>query len=294
MILVWGYDFNGKPIPNKEGDGFGIFKSDYEGLKNEFADDWLEDSNTWPVAPVDLRFDRKRGVWTIPSAFRLYQIEVTGSGGFSSNSTDTCEVIKYKQDLLNDDGSPINTPEIQVENWTNTHIASGTKALAYYDTAECKYWIIPPPSGASGTLKIGTTGCNDAPCVNTRTCIPCTDTTGCLIFSGGLAGSWRNDIGGDLVVTGPTIRASGSEGLQAPHHFDSLVVGSGMSLLVETCSGIISASGSGSCISGITTGIPFVQDVCCSGSTFITIKREMAFHNGCLTGVTESGSCPTC
>ena len=64
MIHGWGYDLDGKPIPNKidteAAASGGTFQS--VGLKDKFLDYHLRMPHTWPVAPVDLRFDRSRGV----------------------------------------------------------------------------------------------------------------------------------------------------------------------------------------------------------------------------------------
>jgi hypothetical protein len=32
---------------------------------------WLQNPKTWPVGPIDLRFDRERGVWTCPSPNKI-------------------------------------------------------------------------------------------------------------------------------------------------------------------------------------------------------------------------------
>ena len=69
LISGWGYDLKGKPIPNKADDPddakTGVFTE--EDLECKFMDNWMRRCDTWPVAPVDLRLDRKRGVWTSPT-----------------------------------------------------------------------------------------------------------------------------------------------------------------------------------------------------------------------------------
>lgn len=66
VLQGWGYDTNGKPIPNKydvpKKAESGKFQKD--GLADAFMEDWLANPKTWPVGPVDLRWDRERGVWT--------------------------------------------------------------------------------------------------------------------------------------------------------------------------------------------------------------------------------------
>lgn len=87
IIQAWGYDIYGKPVPNIADTGalYGDFTSSMTGLTDFFATGWLQNSNLWPVAPVDLRLDRKRGVWvTHTEPFILTQIQNTisyeGSG----------------------------------------------------------------------------------------------------------------------------------------------------------------------------------------------------------------------
>ena len=81
VVHGWGYDIAGKPVPNEFELGTGLggvaqsgningnFKQNYIGLSDQFYNGFLQDDNQWPVAPVDLRYDRKWGVWTVPPAF---------------------------------------------------------------------------------------------------------------------------------------------------------------------------------------------------------------------------------
>ena len=88
VVQGWGYDLMGKPIPNARedvpytppgggsatsGSAFsGNHRTDYNMLSDQFYPNWLGQPETWPTAPVDLRYDRRRGVWTVPNDFRLY------------------------------------------------------------------------------------------------------------------------------------------------------------------------------------------------------------------------------
>ena len=264
----WGYDLHGKPIPNVADTGAcsGIFES--SGLQDKFKENWLSDACDWPVAPLDLRFDRKRGVWTSPPAFRLYQVENSGQP-IATGSSGPVQVIKHKTDLYDAEGNLISDPIVEAENWTKCCIPSGTKGLAYYDTADCKYWMIPEPIvRASGS---GTCGRDSVPeesvcgfifgtglklnienhtgVVNSNIKI---SSTGCglsgieptpfehLVFSTGLTVGEATGVVGSgcsYTITGPKI---GSTGCQRdvqdnplgifPTTFDSLIFASGLTL----------------------------------------------------------------
>lgn len=68
VLHSWGYDTDGMPIPN-ENDILsdikaGVFTKD---VTPRFFQNWLQKPTSWPVGPIDLRFDKKRGVWVTPS-----------------------------------------------------------------------------------------------------------------------------------------------------------------------------------------------------------------------------------
>ena len=59
VVSGWGYDINGKPVPN----------SNPDDPTDNFLSGWLQLSSQWKTGPIDLRWDDDRKVW------------VTGSGG---------------------------------------------------------------------------------------------------------------------------------------------------------------------------------------------------------------------
>jgi hypothetical protein len=73
MLHSWGYDLEDKPIPN---DG---------GNSNNFSSNWLQKPRAWPVAPIDLRFDASRGVWTTEPTIRM----ATFTGSWPKNTSKT-------------------------------------------------------------------------------------------------------------------------------------------------------------------------------------------------------------
>ena len=91
LINGWGYDLEGKPIPNSADTKalMSVGKFTDKNLTNSFPSGWLREPETWPVAPLDLRFDRVRGVWTTPPAHRVLfgeigQAMAGGHGGWNS------------------------------------------------------------------------------------------------------------------------------------------------------------------------------------------------------------------
>ena len=156
------------------------------------------------------------------------------------------------------DGELIDNPLVEVENWTKSTVASGDKALAYYDTADCKYWIIPAGSGTgSGQFSVGSSGCG-----NDR---PCEPTSSCLIFNSGLELEYREVTGTGGSVTssyfnvyGPKILGGGGDcsptgsGGEATDvipetPFESLAFGSGLRLQAHA----VDASGNETWTDGI-------------------------------------------
>jgi hypothetical protein len=73
VLQSWGYDTQNKPVPNiidsPSGAEQGIFEQ--YGLKDQFMKNWLTNPKTWPVGPIDLRWDRDRGVWVCPPPDRI-------------------------------------------------------------------------------------------------------------------------------------------------------------------------------------------------------------------------------
>lgn len=117
ILHAWGYDVDGKPIPNNidnETDTKkGIFKTSDDsggGLKDQFMKDWLQKPGTWPVGPIDLRFDRERGVWVSPQPFKIVvarvikEVAKCGEGvGLLINK----DIKRYGRQLFDKDGKAL-------------------------------------------------------------------------------------------------------------------------------------------------------------------------------------------
>ena len=140
LIKQWGYDLQGKPIPNDSdfdvAAAQGIFTSSL--LKDKFLPGFLRKPETWPVAPLDVRFDRKRGVWVAPQPYRLVRAvlnEDLDEAGSEAEIIDGNDI---------EDANGVTKQKIV----TVYPISSKQKAkqddiiMAYYDTVACKYRVI--------------------------------------------------------------------------------------------------------------------------------------------------------
>jgi hypothetical protein len=121
MMQGWGYDTNGKPIPNDcdvEVDASGgVFNN--ESLTDYFLPDFLKKPHTWPVAPIDLRFDRRRGVWTVPPQYPIIEATLFNNTGDLSIGNGSLTVTMT--------GDPVNRPSC----WPIGNYCSG---LIFSDT----------------------------------------------------------------------------------------------------------------------------------------------------------------
>ena len=146
IIQGWGYDMQGKPIPNKVDSASsaraGIFAS--SNLKDKFIDNMLESRETWPVAPLDLRYDRSRKVWTVPSTFRIIKATAKFDIDAGSNGVAVPSNINPVYDA---DGAVVDDRTITVDNPSfGGTITSGEQFFTFYDTSDCKYYPLRPTS----------------------------------------------------------------------------------------------------------------------------------------------------
>ena len=169
VLHAWGYDTQGKPIPNNSDNeqdirDSGLYKS--SGLKDHFLQDWLHKPATWPVAPIDLRFDRERGVWVSPPQHKIVvaQVQETidpyGSGsGILINEYDG---NKYGQPIYDSSGNLIDASgdnsnaQINIVDRIGTAFTPGTKGYAYFDSFTSQYLMLGGLTQAGSTIKLGT------------------------------------------------------------------------------------------------------------------------------------------
>lgn len=108
VLHSWGYDLDGKPVPNSadsdEAAKQGTFKNTF--LKDEFLQDWLKKPATWPVAPIDLRFDRDRGLWVSPQSYKIVTAKITKTVNCYSEGKGV--IVPYGKPLFDNDGAKVN------------------------------------------------------------------------------------------------------------------------------------------------------------------------------------------
>jgi hypothetical protein len=289
VIQGWGYDLNGKPIPNKTDNESsaraGTFAS--ASLKDEFLDNWIEKRETWPVAPVDLRYDRTRKVWTVPNGFRIIRATAStnifrGSDGDArANNIDT---------VYGSDGSSVTDKSIKVTNPSfNSTIYAGQEFFTFFDTRDCTYY---PLGGGSG----GGDGC-----IEISRASACGSTGGgeheangsfnsynSLIISNGLKGVPFSASGSGCGGSGLTLSTIHKiEG----NVFENIDVAGSISLIQTeeqdgSCSYTLSGQSS-SCEFAGTATVTYVRDICCAGSGIDVKYGQMEFISGCFSGFAE-------
>jgi len=158
VLHGWGYDTDGKPIPNAadtlSGTLSGVFKEEY--LQDKFLTNWLQHPTSWPVGPIDLRFDRKRGMWVTPQGYKIViaklkeKLEAFKSANAKLINENTDKDQKYGPDLWDKDGNKVKATDdddseafIKIVDRIGVEIEEDQLVYAYYDAYKCEYVAIP-------------------------------------------------------------------------------------------------------------------------------------------------------
>jgi hypothetical protein len=137
LLHGWGYDTQGKPIPNASGS---------DNLSSYFAPDWLQKPQDWPVGPIDLRFDRDRKVWVSPPSHRIVALSL--DGGLNPHSLGTGTLIKYGGAYPAGPNAIVDGDQtVGVIDRLGCFYPSGSKVYAYFDTFDGNYIILTKCSG---------------------------------------------------------------------------------------------------------------------------------------------------
>lgn len=142
LIHGWGYDLDGFPVPNKADTEAAASGGNFTetSLECKFMDDWLRKSHTWPLGPVDLRWDRKRSVWTAPVLRSVVGYLTTGLTAFSTGTArQTSGPTKYDCEGASFDA------EFVVWDRVGRTLSSGDFIVAEYDPQACQYQVIEAP-----------------------------------------------------------------------------------------------------------------------------------------------------
>lgn len=158
MVLhQWGYDTQGKPVPNEADDLKSAQNGVYAtgGLTERFMTDWLHKPSSWPVAPVDLRFDRSRGMWVAPPEYKIAVVEpLSGIDAYSVGSgklINSHNGREYGNPILDSSGNAVADSDvtITIEDRIGNTLSSGQKSYAYFDTFTSTYLLMG--GGGGGT-----------------------------------------------------------------------------------------------------------------------------------------------
>lgn len=148
LVHGWGYDIDGKPVPNSSDTEADAEQGKFvkSGLTDKFYPDFMRKSHMWPVGPVDLRYDRERGVWTSPQRRRPLCAMLTSN--IPALGDGTAKVLD-SQTYYDADGNTIVDKTINVRDCINVSYNSGTRVIVDYDEYNKIYRIVESP--ASGT-----------------------------------------------------------------------------------------------------------------------------------------------
>jgi hypothetical protein len=151
VLHQWTYDTNGKPVPNSADTELAASGGEFadSGLTCNFLDSHLRKPHTWPVAPVDLRLDRKRGLFVSPPPPRdlivtLCEAVCPFGSGLAKVDSD------YMEEVYDCSGDIIDNPMIYIYDRIGDCHPSGETLVAKYDNVLCEYYPIVTPKS---TLK---------------------------------------------------------------------------------------------------------------------------------------------
>jgi hypothetical protein len=187
VIAGWGYDLYGKPIPNANETGLfsgipgqtqlpqnewtsgsaysGLHRQDYNLLTDEFHSGFLSDPETWPVGPVDLRWDRKRSVWTVPNDFRIYVANL--QDGLSGLGDTAVAAVSNADDVYDATGNRPVDWEIVVTMPLPDVAIDAEPILVYYSHESGQWWPLSyccASQGGGGGGGGGSGGGDPPPC----------------------------------------------------------------------------------------------------------------------------------
>jgi hypothetical protein len=164
VLQSWGYDTEGKPIPNIVDDASSTAGGTFNnvGVRDKFMDNWLSKPESWPVGPIDLRYDRDRGVWVAPTKERILLARLTDTLDASGSIgavllNNTVESMKFHENYKvwgpngEDIMSDIESHQITIYNYLDNSFDKDEVVYAVWN--DDKYLAIP--KGGGSTIKVG-------------------------------------------------------------------------------------------------------------------------------------------
>lgn len=149
VLQAWGYDINGKPIPNANDSAqnaeAGTFRNTQ--LEDKFLKNWLSNPKTWPVGPIDLRWDRNRGMWVAPPSSKIIPARLTAAlSPFGSTTAELLNPNTFYEDypLFAPDGTELTADvrnlTVTVHDYIGSSITKCAIVLLYY--SDGKFMVI--------------------------------------------------------------------------------------------------------------------------------------------------------
>jgi len=127
IVVGWGYDTNGKPVPNTNPDN----------PTDNFLENHLERADKWKAGPVDLRWDDSRKVWSVGNIASLRVGHTSGDIQYSTSGSSGQIII---QDYT--DGT---TTRVWARDWIMSEgqrILDNTRVIIGLEQTSQEYYII--------------------------------------------------------------------------------------------------------------------------------------------------------
>lgn len=125
LLSGWGYDIQGKPIPNAAGSGTDLLQT----YTSEFKTDYLKNSQDWPTGAVDLHWDQMRGVWSFPTMLMGW---ISGEA-LPANGTGSMAITLGDGTTTGD--------VIEVGNFYKSSVEEDVRVQAMYYPLDNKYYV---------------------------------------------------------------------------------------------------------------------------------------------------------
>ena len=167
----WGYTTDGLPVPSNSGSllfGSGVNSFSTYKFKGGYTNGYEVNPDDYIAAPIDLRYDPQRNVWTGPRGFWAQVTDgsgvfVTSSGVFAGNGSGLITAYSWREVVPADNGDFIQPPRFRTGTYNNfpafevnnNTVASGTVVYFPPKEREDRYHFAVGGSSNSGTVPTG-------------------------------------------------------------------------------------------------------------------------------------------